>query len=596
MANVLPLFKKGDRQVISNYRPVSLLPSISKICEKIVFIRLYNYLNESGYFYHQQSGFRPGNSTVMQLIHIVDKIANALEKGENELRAVFLDISKAFDRVWHKGLLVKLGKLGITGSLYKWLENYLQGRCQRVVVDGVNSEWRQIHAGVPQGSVLGPLFFLIYINDIATDVTSDYFLFADDSLLLEEVSSPHLSARKLNNDLETISNWSDRWLVTLNASKTKTLTFSSRRAKPVHPPLYLALRPIEEVASHDHLGVTLSCDLSWHPHILKIHQKASKRLNVLKGLRFKLKRFALEILYKILVRSTLEYADVVWGGCLTGERDLLEGIQLAAARVVTGARKGTHRASLLKDLSWHTLENRRSVHKLVMMYKMFNKLVPLFPQQVKDRTTYSLRSSDNLSLPKPRTERFKKSFIYSTIQLWNELSDKTRQCVSLASFRNQLLKNCFRTPPRNYVFYIGDRYPSIIHTRLRLGNSALNAHLFSNGCISSPLCYCGISNETVEHFLLSCPRFAALRVTLLTFAAQKLGKNWLYSSKTHKIRSLLYGCSHVDFQTNMCLFKAVQMYIIQSARFTSKFFPLKLFVIYIYVSLNFSLCRKVACI
>ena len=110
---------------------------------------------------------------------------------------------------------------------------------------------------------------------------------------------------------------------------------------------------------------------------------------------------------------------------------------------------------------------------------------------------------------------------------------------------------------------------SIIHTRLRLGNSALNAHLFSNGCISSPLCSCGTSNETVEHFLLSCPRFAALRVTLLTFAAHKLGKNWLYSSKTHKIRSLLYGCAHVDFQTNTCLFKAVEMYIIQSARFTS---------------------------
>ena len=264
-------------------------------------------------------------------------------------------------------------------------------------MDGVNSEWHQIHAGVPQGSVLGPLLFLIYINDIATDVNSDCFLFADDSLLLEEVSSPHLSARKLNNYLETISNWSDRWLVTLNASKTKTLTFSFRRAKPVHPPLYLALRPIEEVASHDNLGVTLSFDLSWRPHILKIHQKASKRLNVLKGLRFKLKRFALEIWYKSLVRSTLEYADVVWGGCLTGERDLLEGIQLVDARVVTGARKETHRASLLKDLSWHTLENRRSVHKLVMMYKMFNKLVP--PVFAVLMPSTSQRSHNVLSAP-----------------------------------------------------------------------------------------------------------------------------------------------------------------------------------------------------
>ena len=257
MANVLPLFKKGDRQITSNYRPISLLPCISKICEKIVFIRLYSFLNDVGFFYQLQSGFRPGDSTIMQLIYIVDKIVNALERG-NEVRAVFLDISKAFDRVWHKGLLAKLERLGITGSLLKWFRSYLLGRSQRVIVDGLNSEWREIQAGVPQGSVLGPLLFLIYINDITTGIASDCFLFADDSLLLEEVYSPDRSAQKLNIDLQVISNWSDRWLVTLNASKTKTVTFSSKRIKPVHPSLYLELRPIEEIITHDQLCNTTS--------------------------------------------------------------------------------------------------------------------------------------------------------------------------------------------------------------------------------------------------------------------------------------------------------------------------------------------------
>ena len=190
--------------------------------------------------------------------------------------------------------------------------------------------------------------------------------------------------------------------------KQKLWHFSSKRIKPVHPSLYLALRPIEEVISHDHLGVTLSCDLSWRPHILKIHQKASKRLNMLKGLKFKLNRFALEVLYKSIVRSTMEYADVTILVCLS--------------LVLKG----------LKSLSF----------------------IP-------------------------------------TIKLWNNLLDKTRQCLSLASFKKQLLNDSFRISPRNYLFYVGDRYPSILHTRLRLGNSALSAHLFLRGCILSPLCICG---------------------------------------------------------------------------------------------------------
>ena len=139
----------------------------------------------------------------------------------------------------------------------------------------------------------------------------------------------------------------------------------------------------------------------------------------------------------------------------------------------------------------------------------------------------------------------------------------------LASLKKQLLKINFHSSTHNYWFYIGDRYPSVLHARLRLGNSALNTHLFLKGCISSPLCACGTSNETVGHFFLSCPWFAALRDTLFTFAAQKLGGRCLYSTKAQKIQWLLYGSPHIDFQTNVYLFKAVQSNIMQSARFTS---------------------------
>ena len=165
-----------------------------------MFVRLYNFLDNKGYFYRFQSGFRSGDSTVMQLSYIVDKIYKALEKGR-EVRAVFLDISKAFDRVWHRGLLAKLKSLGVNGPMLIWFESYLSDRKQRVVIDGECSDWQNIQAGVPQGSVLGPLLFLIYINDIVNNISTECFLFADDSLLLDEVESPVDSARKLNCDL-----------------------------------------------------------------------------------------------------------------------------------------------------------------------------------------------------------------------------------------------------------------------------------------------------------------------------------------------------------------------------------------------------------
>ena len=200
LANVLPLFKKDDRQLKTNYRPVSLLPSLSKICEKVAFFHLFNFLSKIGFFYRFQSGFRPGDSTVMQLVYVVHKIYEALEEG-SEMRAVFLDISKAFDRVWHRGLIARLRSIGIEGSLLNWFVSYLSCRKQRVIIEGVHSDWCNIEAGVPQGSVLGPLLFLIYINDLPTTITCNCFIFADDCFLLEKKQSPGDCAAKLNHDL-----------------------------------------------------------------------------------------------------------------------------------------------------------------------------------------------------------------------------------------------------------------------------------------------------------------------------------------------------------------------------------------------------------
>ena len=181
-ANVTPIHKKDDPSIVSNYRPISLLNTIGKVMEKIVHKHLFNFYRDNNTLTSLQSGFVPGDSTVNQLVDLYNTFCKTLD-DDKEVRAILCDISKAFDRVWHRGLLYKLRRAGITGSLLSWFSHYLQDRKQRVVIPGASSNWSSVQAGVPQGSILGPLLFLLYINDIVEDIQSSIRLFADDTSL-----------------------------------------------------------------------------------------------------------------------------------------------------------------------------------------------------------------------------------------------------------------------------------------------------------------------------------------------------------------------------------------------------------------------------
>ena len=370
-ANICPIHKKDDPSLVSNYRPISLLNSEDKVFERLIFKHLYNHLRDNNVLSSLQSGFIQGDSTVNQLTFLYNTFCQALDMGK-EVRVVFCDIRKAFDRVWHAGLLRKLKAAGVQGELLKWFTNYLAERKQRVILPGVASDWTYILAGVPQGSILGPILFLIYINDIVAEIGSNIRLFADDTSLYIIVENPITSAVCLNSDLLKISIWANNWLVDFNPIKTESMQISRKLNKPVHPPLFMQEVQIAEVSSHKHLGLVLSNDCTWHQHIDYITKKAWNRINIMRKLKFKLDRSSLEIIFTTFVRPLLEYGDIVWDNCTQFEKQEIEKIQIEAARIATGTTKLVSLNALYQETGWVTLEKRRENHKLVMFYKMYN--------------------------------------------------------------------------------------------------------------------------------------------------------------------------------------------------------------------------------
>ena len=253
--------------------------------EKVIFKHVFNFFRTNSLISSNQSGFVPGDSTINQLRLLYHELCLAIDH-QKEVRIIFLNISKAFDKVWHSGLLFKLGKSGIRGDLLAWFKNYLSDRQQRVVIHGQSSSWGTIQAGVPQGSVLGPLLFLIFINDIVDVVRSNIKLFADDTSLYLTVDDPDTAAETMNTDLSEIDIWSKVWLVFFNTLKTKSMLISKKGNQIPHPSANFQEHELDCVSQHKHLGITLKSDLKWNNHISQIVTKATTQINIMKGLQY----------------------------------------------------------------------------------------------------------------------------------------------------------------------------------------------------------------------------------------------------------------------------------------------------------------------
>ncbi|MCG7868583.1 MAG: endonuclease/exonuclease/phosphatase family protein [Candidatus Thiodiazotropha taylori] len=557
-ANVCPVPKKGDLSVVSNHRPISLLNAEAKVFERLVFKYLFNHLRDNNLLSSLQSGFIPGDSTVNQLTFLYNTFCQALDSGK-EVRAVFCDISKAFDRVWHIGLLHKLRAAGVTGEILNWFKNYLSNRKQRVVLPGAVSDWLFIRAGVPQGSILGPLLFLLYINDIVTDIGSNIRLFADDTSLYIVVDDPTNAANCLNTDLDKISRWAATWLVSFNPTKTESLLISRKLNRPHHPALSMQNHQIIEVDHHKHLGIYLSNDCTWHHHINYIKEKAWFRVNIMRRLKFKLDRKSLEVIYTAFIRPLLEYSDVIWDNCTEYEKNDLDKIQNEAARIATGATKLVSLNALSKEICWESLEQRRKNHRLTLFYKMFYNLTPLYlsslvPQSVSNLSRYNLRNSNDLQTVDARTSQYYHSFLPSTTRDWNSLSTETKQSDSVNSFKHSLNKDKPSVPS---YFYTGSRIGQILHSRIRTNCSSLNLDLFLKNITESPLCRCG-SIENAQHFFFHCRYYEVQRRELMTALSPYLNPS---------LKLLLNGDSNLSPEINNTIFLKVHKYIIDTHRF-----------------------------
>ena len=558
-ANVVPILKKGSPNDCNNYRPISLLSCVAKVFERVIFKHVFNFFRDNHVVSDCQSGFIPCDNTINQLLFLYHHFCEAVDL-QKEVRIIFCDISKAFDRVYHPGLLHKLEKVGITGPLLIWFQDYLRDRHQRVVIQGGTSSWGRVEAGVPQGSVLGPLLFLIYINDIVNVVRSPIRLFADDTTLFITVDDPAVASASLNSDLQEVERWSQQWLVVFNPFKTKSMIISRKRIPRTHPDITFMNQTLQNDSEHKHLGLILRSDLRWSSHISEIRNKSMKMVNILKHLQMRLSRRSLEILYLSFIRPIMEYGSVVWDGCTSSESDELESVQLAAARVITGAIRGTRHELIYEESGLEKLSKRREISKLTVFYKIVHGLAPtylqnLLPDSVQDRNRCSVRSNSNLSSFRTRTSLFSESFFPATVRLWNNLPLHVRNSETVDEFKSKIKKGTKKCPK---LYYIGERRIAIFHARLRMKCSKLHADLFHIGIADSPRCACGTANEDAFHYFCECPKYRTFRDQL---------QSSVLPLAPFTIQTLLYGSKICNFDQNVAIFEAVHRYIHLTARF-----------------------------
>ncbi|MCG8032702.1 MAG: reverse transcriptase domain-containing protein [Candidatus Thiodiazotropha taylori] len=446
-ANVSPIFKKGDKSSPANYRPISLTCILCKILEHIMTSNLVKHLDGNQILYDLQHGFRAKRSCETQLTMLIEELHRNIQDGR-QTDIILLDFSKAFDKVSHEKLIYKLHGYGVRGRNLRWIKSFLNGRSQTVVLEGDCSEEVPVTSGVPQGSVLGPILFLAYINDLPDKVKSQVRLFADDTAAYLAINSL-ADSEQLQDDLKILQDWEVTWNMEFNPGKCQVVRVT-RSQDPILTTYKLHDQTLEVVPCARYLGVDISHDLSWKPHITRITASANKSLGFLRR-NLKAQNPQLrERAYKAVVRPKLEYAAPVWDPHTQDDIGKIEMVQRRAARWVLNDYSTHSKVSkMLEKLSWRTLEQRRADSRLVLFYKIIHGYVAVpLPTYIVPISRASRRTTHSLAYRQiqTRTDYYKYSFYPLTIVQWNCLPSTVATLTTIDSFKRAVSQVCHIKP------------------------------------------------------------------------------------------------------------------------------------------------------
>ena len=427
-SQVIPILKKGSKLLTSNYRPISLLSNINKIFEKLMFSRLIYFLDSFKCIYERQFGFRERHSTNHALISITEKIREALD-NDNFACGIFVDLQKAFDTVNHEILLKKLEHYGIRGISNDWFRSYLHNRKQFVSINGFESSNKVIEHGVPQGSVLGPLLFLIYINDLHNSIKhSEVFHFADDTNLLHiSKNTPNRMARKINSDLKSLRHWLLANKISLNAGKTELIIFKNAKKQiPNNIKIKICGKQLPLCKQIKYLGIYIDENLSWKYHIDQLATKLKRANNLLAIARHYVPSPSLLSIYHGSFSSHLSYGCQIWGQSPNNYSKLVT-IQKKALRIMNFSTNQEHTGPIFKKMNLLRISDTILLGNIVLTHKVLNAKIPdnllKFLTLRNDCHDHYTKTSSigSVSLPTVHRNTGRNSIRYQCAITWNSM-------------------------------------------------------------------------------------------------------------------------------------------------------------------------------